>query len=118
MERLRTWASRFFTGVRLVLPLVPAFVWIALQQTFESTVDYWKNSQSIVDKIADKYMRDVMERDEQMYTVMQGGETIGEYDSSLYRICYSIASFLYLLGWLAMSWLTVEAFRLLTSWIP
>jgi hypothetical protein len=115
MERLRSWVSRFFTGVRLILPRVPGFVWIALKATFESTVDYWKNSQSIVDNIADEYMRDVMEADEKMHAIMQGGETIGEYDKSLYLVCYSIASFLYLLGWLAMSWLTVEAFLLLTS---
>ena len=117
MERLRSWASRFFTGVRLVLPCAPAFVWIALQRIYKSTVDYWKNSQSIVDNIADEYMRNVMEADEQMHAVMQGGETMGEYDSSLYWVCYSIASFLYLLGWLAMSWLTVEAFLMLTSLI-
>jgi len=97
------------------LPRVPAFVWIALQRIYKSTVDYWKNSQSIVDNIADEYMRDAMKEDEQMHAVMQGGETIGEYDNSLYWVCYSIASFLYLLGWLAMSWLTVEAFLRLTS---
>ena len=117
MERLRSWVSRFFTGVRLILPRVPAFVRIAIQQMYKSTVDYWKNSQSIVDNIADEYMRDVMEADEKMHAIMQGGETIGEYDKSLYLVCYSIASFLYLLGWLAISWLTVEAFLLLTSLI-
>jgi hypothetical protein len=115
MERLRSWASWLFTGVRLILPLVPVFIWIAIQRLFKSTIDFWKNSQSIVDNIADKYMHDVMEADEQMHAVMQGGETIGEYDNSLYWVCYSIASFLYLLGWLAMSWLTVETLLLLTS---
>ena len=115
MERLHSWVSRFFTGVRLILPRVPAFVWIALQRMYKSTVDYWKNSQSIVDNIADEYMHNVMEADEQLHAVMQGGETIGEYDKSLYLVCYSIASFLYLLGWLAISWLTVEAVLLLIS---
>ena len=117
MERLRSWVRWFFNGVRLVLPHVPAFVWIALQRIYKSTVEYWKNSQSIVDNIAENYMHEVLEADDRMHAIMQRGETIGEYDSSLYWICYSIASFLYLLCWLAMSWLTVEAFLLLTSLI-
>lgn len=117
MEAIRSHASHFFTGVRLCLPVLPNFVLIALRSMIESTVEYWRNSQSIVDNIADKYMREVMKADEHMHAAMQGGETIGEYDSSLYWVCYSIASFLYLVGWLTMAWLTVEAFLLLTSWI-
>ena len=117
MEQIRSRASWFFNGVRLCLPVLPEFVLTAFRTLIESTVEYWKNSQSIVDGIADKYMHEVMEADENMHEVMQGGETIGEYDNALYWVCYSIASFLYLVGWLTMSWLTVEAFRLLTSWM-
>jgi hypothetical protein len=117
MEQLHSKAKSFFTGIRLILPCVPAFVWVALQQTYKSTVDYWKNSQSIVDNIADDYMHDVMARDDQMHEIMPGRETIAQYDESLYWICYAIASFLYLVGWLVMSWLTVEAFNYLTSLI-
>jgi hypothetical protein len=105
MERLRSWTSWFFTGMRVFLPLVPAFVWIALQRMFHSTVDYWKNSQSIVDDITNDYVSRVPL------------ELTSDYDPYPFWVCYSIASFLYLLGWLVMSWLTVEAFLLLTSLI-
>jgi hypothetical protein len=103
MVRLRSWASRFFMGVRLFLPLVPTFTWIAFCQMFESTKDYWQNSQKIVDGIAEEYMSNAPP------------ELTSDYDPGPYWICYAIASFLYLLGWLAMSWLTVEALRLLIS---
>lgn len=105
MEQIRSRASWFFTGVRLFLPLVPAFVWIALRQMFESTRDYWQNSQVIVDRMADEYISKAPL------------ELTSDYDPYPFWVCYSIASFLYLLGWLAMSWLTVEAFLLLTSLI-
>jgi hypothetical protein len=105
MERLRSWASWFFTGVRVFLPLVPVFIWDALRKMIESTKDYWMNSQTVVDKLADEYMSKLPH------------ELTSDYDPYPFWICYSIASFLYLLGWLAMSWLTVEAFLLLTSLI-
>ena len=105
METLRSWVSRFFTGVRLFVPFIPAFVWLALQHMFKSTVDYWKNSQSIVDDITNDYVSRVPL------------ELTSDYDPYPFWVCYSIASFLYLLGWLVMSWLTVEAFLLLTSLI-
>src|SRR5262245_61946978 len=107
MHQLPSRISRFFTGVRLFLPLLPNFVWVALGEMVKSKVEYWRNSQSTVDGIADQYMRDAMNEE---------GMT-SEYDVSLYRVCYSIASFLYLLSWLTMSWLTVEGLRLLTSWV-
>jgi len=103
MEQIRSKVSWFFSGVRLFLPLVPAFVWIALRQMITSTVNYWKNSQAVVDGIAEEYMSNAHL------------EVTSDYDPYPYWVCYSIASFLYLLGWLAMSWLTVKAFRLLTS---
>ena len=105
MEQIRSRASWFFTGVRLFLPLVPAFVWIALQRMFNSTVDYCKNSQSIVDDITNDYLNRVPL------------ELTSDYDPYPFWVCYSLASFLYLLGWLAISWITVEAFLLLTSLI-
>jgi hypothetical protein len=105
MERLRSWAKWFFTGLRFFLPLVPAFVWIALRKMFDSTVDYWKNSQSIVDDITNDYVS--------RFPL----ELTSDYDPYPFWVCYSIASFLYLLGWLGMSWLTVEAFLMLTSLI-
>ena len=103
MERVRSGASWFFYGVRVFIPLLPAFVWIALKRMYNSTVEYWKNSQSIVDEMAIDYMGKFPP------------ELTSDYDPYPFWICYSIASFLYLLGWLAMAWLTVEAFLLLTS---
>ena len=105
MERIHSRAKWFFTGVRLFLPLVPAFIWEALRQMIKSTRDYWKGSQSVVDSLAEKYMSRLPL------------EMTSDYDPAPYWVCYSIASFLYLVGWLAMSWLTVEAFLLLTSLI-
>ena len=105
MEQIRSKASWFFSGVRLFLPLVPAFVWIAIRRMSESTINYWKNSQSVVDAITEEYMSNAPP------------EVTSDYDPAPYWICYSIASFLYLLGWLAMSWLTVEAFHYLISLI-
>ena len=103
MQKIRLWTKWLFTGLRLFLPLVPKFVWIAVQKMVKSTIDYWKISQSIVEDIADKYKKETT-----------NNKIPSEYDVSIYWVCYSIASFLYLLSWLAMAWLTVEAFRLLT----
>ena len=103
MEQIRSRVSWFFTGVRLFLPLIPSFVGIALREMKDSTVEYWKNSQRVVDRIADEYISKVPPA------------LTSDYDPYPYWICYSLASFLYLLGWLAMAWLTVEAFRLITS---
>jgi hypothetical protein len=118
MEKIRVRARRFFTGLGRLVPLIPAFVWIALSISLKSVRAYWKRSQKVVEQIADDYMREEMHE-----------EKTTEYNFSLYQICYAIAAFLYLLIWLAMSWLTVEAFRqlasltveafrFLTSWIP
>jgi hypothetical protein len=95
----------FFTGLRLFLPLVPRFVWIAIREMYISIVNYWENSQLVVNKISDSYMIQATDKP---------GRTT-DYAHYVYWVCYSIASFLYLLGWLAMSWLTVEALRLLMS---
>jgi hypothetical protein len=95
----------FFTGLRLFLPFVPRFIWIAIHKMKDSTVNYWKNSQLVVNEMTDSYTDDAMQK------------LATEYDTFVFWACYILASFLYLLGWLAMSWLTVEAFRLLASWI-
>ena len=105
MQQIRSKASWFFSGVRLFLPLVPAFVMMALRHMRDSTVNYWKDSQSIVDGMAEEYMSKAPT------------QLTSDYDPYPYWACYSIASFLYLLGWLAMAWITVEAFRLLISLI-
>jgi len=92
---------RFFTGVRLILPLIPRFGWFALQRVTESTIDYWKASQLTVNDIADYFT------DKATKTI------VSEYDSAIYWVCYAIASFLYLLGWLVQAWLTVKIFQML-----
>ena len=94
-----------FTGLKLFIPLMPRFVWIAICEIKASTVVYWENSQLVVNKISDNYMN--------LATDEPGRTT--DYAQYVYWVCYSIASFLYLLCWLAMSWLTVEAIRLLVS---
>jgi hypothetical protein len=94
---------QFFSGVRLFLPLVPQFVWLAVQEVGKSTIDYWKNSQQVVNKLSDSYLDQAMQK---MMT---------EYSVGVFWTCYGIASVLYLLGWLAMAWLTVEAFQLAAS---
>jgi hypothetical protein len=94
----------FFTGLRLFLPLVPRFVWIAIRRTAESISDYWKLSQSVVDRISDAYMAEATDK----------GLTT-EYDSYVYWVCVSMAAFLFLVGWLVQSWLIVQALRLLIS---
>ena len=106
MKKIHSWTKWLFTGLRLFLPLIPRFVWIAVQEMAKSTRDYWKGSQSIVEEIADEYKKKATDE-----------KIPSEYDVHIYWVCYSIASFLYLLGWLAMAWLTVESFRLLTSLI-
>jgi len=104
MQKIHSWTKWLFTGLRLFLPLAPRFVWIAIRETAKSTRDYWKGSQSVVKEIADEYKKETTNE-----------KIVSEYDVTIYWICYSIASFLSLLGWLAMAWLTVEAFRLLIS---
>ncbi|SRR5258706_4030994 len=99
LSRLR-W---FFSGVGAFLPLVPRFVWLAFQKIGQSTIDYWKNSQLIVNELADCYKDEAMQK---MTT---------EYSVHVFWTCYSLASFLYLLGWLLMAWLSVEAFQVLVS---
>ena len=105
MRKILSRTRWFFTGVRLFLPFVPRLIWNAFWKVRDSTVSYWKNSQLIVDDISNSSTDDAMQK----FT--------SEYDAFVFWACYIFASFLYLLGWLAMSWLTVEAFRLLTSWI-
>jgi hypothetical protein len=104
MEKIRLQARRFFSGVRFLLPHVPGFIWIAIESAIKSTTRYWKRSQSVVEGIADQYMHDELEE-----------EKTTEYNLALYKTCYAIASLLYLLSWLAQSWVTVEVFRLLLS---
>jgi beta-lactamase regulating signal transducer with metallopeptidase domain len=105
MQKILAYLRWFFMGLRLFLPFVPRFVWMAFLKMKDSTVTYWKNSQSVVNQMTDSYT------DEAMQTLTT------EYDTFVFWACYSLASTLYLLGWLAMAWLTVEAFRLLTSWM-
>ena len=84
---------------------MPQFVWIAFKEMISSTIEYWKNSQTVVETISDAYM---------VQATKKKGRTT-DYAPYMFWICYSIASFLYLLGWLAMAWLTIEIFRLLIS---
>jgi uncharacterized membrane protein len=72
----------------------------------KSTINYWKNSQLIVDELAESYKNKAMKDMRKMTS---------EYSVYIFWLCYSLASFLYLVSWLAMAWLTVEAFRLLVS---
>lgn len=104
MEQIASRAKWFFSGLRVFLPLVPMFVRIAFGELYQSTVDYWKTSQTVVDKITEAYVS------------RAPLELTSDYDPQPYWVCYTIASFLYLVGWLAMSWLTVEAYRLL-AWL-
>lgn len=105
MQKILSEVRRFFIRLRLVLPLLPQFVWIAFRKVAQSTVDYWKESQLVVEEVTDSYTDKAMQR------------LTTEYDVYLYWMCYSLSSFLYLVGWLVQAWLIVEAFRLLTSWI-
>jgi hypothetical protein len=90
---------RFFFGVRIFLPLVPRFTWLAVQEVGKSTVEYWKNSQVVVNSLSDSYLDQAMEK---MPT---------EYSVGVFRTCYGLASLLYLLIWIAMSWVTIEALQ-------
>ena len=103
MQALLSYLRRFFSGVRLFLPLVPRFLWLAGQKVGIATLDYWKNSQTVVDELADVYLDQTMQK---MTT---------EYSVGVYWTCYGIASLLYLLIWLAMAWLSIEAFQLVVS---
>ena len=103
MEKIKLAARWFFTGLRLFLPLLPAYLWHAIRKMYHSTVEYWTNSQSVVDDMADEYMRLATQKE------------VTEYDTYIYYVCYSIASFLYLLGWLATAWLSLLVFLLIVS---
>ena len=103
MKGILSKLRQFFSGVRLFLPLVPQFVWLAFQEVGKSTINYWKNSQKVVNELSDLYLDQAMQK---MTT---------EYSVGVFRTCYCIASLLYLLIWLAMAWLTVEAFQLVAS---
>lgn len=92
-----------FTGIKDFLPFLPIFFWSALKKISSSTVDYWKGSQQIVEELSDSYNAQAMQK------------MTSEYSRHVFWACYVLASFLYLLGWIAMSWLTVEAVRLLIS---
>ena len=102
MQKIRSWTKWLFTGLRLFLPLIPKFVWIALRKMAESTIDYWKGSEAIVQEIADEYKKESTNK-----------KIASEYDVPIYWVCYSIASFLYLLGWLVQAWLTVKILQML-----
>lgn len=108
MQKVQTFVSRFFTGVRLILPMIPEFAWIAAKSTWDSISKFWKHSQEEVESITETYWMRVTDAKEES----------SEYEESMYRICYSIASFFYLVCWIAQAWLTVEAFRWLLSVIP
>jgi hypothetical protein len=103
MKSILSKLRQFFSGVRLFLPLVPQFVWLALQEVGKSTIDYWKHSQSVVNELSDLYLDRAMQK---MTT---------EYSVGVFWTCYSIASLLYLLIWLVMAWLSVESFRFVAS---
>ena len=103
MQKILSGVRRFFTGVRLILPIVPRCVWFAIRRVIQSTIDYWKASQLTVNDIADFFTDEAMQK------------LPSEYDTQVYWLCYSLASFLYLVGWLAQALLTVAAFRLLVS---
>ena len=70
----------------------------------QSIVDYWKESQSAVHEITNHYTDEAIHH----------GITT-EYDSYIFWICFSIASFLYLVGWYVNAWLLVEGLRWLVS---
>src|SRR5689334_15678971 len=99
MKNILSALRQFFFGVRLFLPLVPRFTWLALHDVGEATINYWKNSQEVVSRLSDTYLDHAMKK------------MTSEYSVGVYRACYGIASLLYLLIWLAMAWLTVEAFQ-------
>jgi hypothetical protein len=103
MREIHSGVRWFFLGVRLFLPLIPRFMQLAFQEMSKSTINYWKNSQSIVDELAESYKNEAMKK------------MTSEYSVHVFWLCYSLASFLYLVGWLAVAWLSVEAFRLLMS---
>ena len=105
MKNILTALRQFFFGVRIFLPLIPQFIWWALHDVGEATINYWKNSQEVVNKLSDTYLDHAMQK------------MTSEYSVGVYRTCYGIASLLYLLIWLAMAWLTVEAFQWLMSMI-
>ena len=103
MKKVLSSLRWFFTGARSFFPFLPKFVWLAIQKIGKSIIDYWKNSQTVVDELAEVYKDEAMQR---MMT---------EYSVGVFWACYGLASLLYLLGWLAMSWLTVEALERLLS---
>lgn len=108
MKKFLSFLRWFFTGLRRLLPFIPRFLGIAIGKMAVSTYEYWKGSQSVVDSIANDFM----------FAATDEETDLLEYDSYVYWACYSIASFLYLLGWLFQAWLTMEAFRLLVSVMP
>ena len=103
MKGILSTLRQFFFGVRIFLPLVPRFTWLAIREVSQATIDYWKNSQEVVNRLSDSYLDHAMQK------------MTSEYSVGVYRACYGIASLLYLLIWLAMAWLTVEAFQWLVS---
>ncbi len=105
MESIRSRARRFFSGLRLILLLAPDFVWIAISRMAKSTVNYWTESQQAVNDISAEYKS----------AVTHGRPK--DFGPNLYRVCYALASFVYLLGWLVQAWITVEAVRFLISLI-
>ena len=105
MDRLRDKVVWFFYGVRVFLPLLPVFMWMVLHELYQSTITYWRDSQSIVEGITSRYISQLPL------------EMTSDYDPAPYWVCYILASFLYLVGWITMSWITVRAFQLLVSWV-
>jgi hypothetical protein len=103
MERIRSGTRWFFTGLAGFLPLLPQVFWSALRSVQRSIVAFWKDSQSVVEKLADEFQEKAMK------------SMPNEYDVPVYWACYSVVSFIYLVIWLAQAWLTVEVLRLVLS---
>lgn len=106
MEGLLKKIQWFFTGLRLILPHLPMFVWIAFSRMIQSVIAYWRDTQTIVQGIADEHTDKSIE-----------GQLTTEYDSLVFWVCLSIASFLFLVAWLIQAWIMVEGLRLLVTWL-
>jgi hypothetical protein len=96
----------FFTGLRLAVRRTPRFLWLAFSVMVSSMVDYWKDSQEVVHRIAYDYVDEVT-----------SNEVTTDYDSYVFWVCFSVASFFYLVAWYINAWLTVQAIRILLQGI-
>ena len=62
MQKVLSAVRRFFTGLRLIFPIIPHCGWFAVRKVAQSTVDYWKASQFTVNEIADFFTDKAMQR--------------------------------------------------------